>query len=120
MQENNDIKLEQKGEATIMNIRGDITSFSETLLTDSYRKVVEQGARKIILNFDKDAYINSGGIALLIQIMYQMRENKQNAAISGLSEHFKKIFNMVGITKFAKIFDTVDDALEGMEGSLSL
>jgi anti-anti-sigma factor len=120
MQENNDIKLEQKGEVTIMNIRGDITSFSETPLTDSFQKAVAQGARKIILNFDKDAYINSGGIALLIQIMYQISENKQDAAITGLSDHFKKIFNMVGITKFAKIFDTVDQALEGMGDSLSL
>ena len=114
MQENNVIRLEQLGEVTIMNIRGDITSFSEIPLKDSYRKVVDQDARKIILKFDKEAYINSGGIALLIQIMYQIKENKQIAAITGISDHFKKIFNMVGITKFASIFDTVENALEGL------
>ena len=118
MQEKNEIKLEQQGETIVMNIRGDVTSFSEIPLKDAYQKVLDQKARKIILNFDKDAYINSGGIALLIQMMYQMRENKQSAAIAGISEHFKKIFNMVGITKFANIFDTVENALEDLGGGV--
>ena len=118
MQEKNEIKLEQQGETIIMHIRGDVTSFSEIPLKDAYQKVLDQKARKIILNFDKDAYINSGGIALLIQMMYQMRENKQSAAIAGISEHFKKIFNMVGITKFANIFDTVENALEDLGGGV--
>ena len=116
MQENNAIRLEQQGEVIILNIRGDVTSYSEIPLKGSYQKVVDQNARKIIFKFDKDAYINSGGIALLIQIMHHTKENKQMAAITGLSDHFKKIFNMVGIIKFAKIFDSVEDALEGMGG----
>ena len=118
MKEKNEVKLEQKGEVTIMNIRGDVTSFSEMPLKESYRKLVEQNAWKIILKFDQDAYINSGGIALLIQMMHQMRENKQSTAISGISEHFKKIFNMVGISKFAHIFDTVENALEDLGGGV--
>jgi len=31
-----------------------------------------------------------------------------------LPDHFKKIFNMVGITKFAKIYNTREEALEGL------
>ena len=116
MQENNEIRLERQGEVIIMNIRGDVTSYSEIPLKDSYQKVVDQNARKIILKFDKDAYINSGGIALLINMLYQVRENKQVAAITGLSDHFKKIFNMVGITKLANIHDSMDKAFEGLGG----
>jgi hypothetical protein len=31
-----------------------------------------------------------------------------------LSDHFKKIFSMVGITRFAEIHETVENALEVM------
>jgi hypothetical protein len=31
-----------------------------------------------------------------------------------LSDHFKKVFNMVGITKFATIYPTLQDALSAM------
>jgi anti-anti-sigma factor len=112
MQHNNEIKLKKQGEVTIFDIRGDLTSFSETSLNEAYQKANDQDARRILLRFGEDAYINSGGIALLIQLMAQIKKNNQFVAITGLSEHFKKIFNMVGIAKFAKIYDTVEAALE--------
>ena len=116
MKENTDIKLQQQGDITIMNIRGDITSYSESIFKAAYQQALDQDARKIILKIEKFAYINSGGIALIIQTLYKIKENKQFAAIAGVSPHFKKIFKMVGITKFAGIFDTVAEAIEEMEG----
>ena len=63
---------------------------------------------------EKEAYINSGGIAVLIQILAQTRRNGQRVGITGISEHFKKIFKMVGITKFAEIFDSPDAATQAL------
>ena len=116
MQSNNEIKLEQHGEVIILDVRGDITSLSEIFFKEAYQKALDQKAQKIIFKIEKDAYINSGGISLIIQTLYRMQENKQIAAIAGISEHFKKIFGMVGITKFAKIYDTVDTALQALGG----
>lgn len=114
MQHDTEIKLEKQGEVTIFDIRGDLTSFSETCLNDAYQTANEQDARRIVLKIKEDAYINSGGISLLIQLMAQIKRNNQFVVITGISEHFKKIFNMVGITKFAKIYDTVEAALAEM------
>jgi len=116
MKENTDIKLQQQGDVTILNIRGDITSYSESIFIEAYRQALEQDARKIIFKIEKYAYINSGGIALIIQTLYKIRENKQIAAIAGVSPHFKKIFNMVGIAKFAGIFGDLSEALEDLKG----
>jgi len=111
MQQSNEIKLESHGSVTIMDIKGDITAFSEPFLNESYQKANDQGASKILLKIDKDSYINSGGIAVLIQILAQTKKNNQVIGITGISEHFKKIFHMVGITKFAKIHTSLDEAL---------
>jgi anti-anti-sigma factor len=110
----NEVHIESQGTVTIFNIRGDITAFSESSFRDAYRKANEQGAVKILLKIEKEAYINSGGIAVLIQILAQTRRNDQRVAITGLSEHFKKIFKMVGITKFAEIFDSPDAAIQAL------
>ncbi|MGW8302967.1 MAG: STAS domain-containing protein [Desulfobacterales bacterium] len=114
MQEVNEIKLETQGAITIMDIQGDVTAFSEPFLNDAYQNASSQGAGKILLKFDSNAYINSGGIAVLIQVLAQTRKNDQVIGITGISEHFKKIFHMVGITKFARIYDSLDDALAQM------
>ena len=113
-QHSNEINLEQRGAITLFDIRGDLTSFSEPFLSEAYRNASTQGADKILLKIDKEAYINSGGIAALIQILAQSKRNNQNIGITGVSAHFKKIFSMVGITKFADIHDTVESAIEMM------
>ena len=113
-QHTNEIQLETQGAVTVLDIKGDITAFSESSLGDAYRQANEQGAGKLLLKIEKEAYINSGGIAVLIQILAQTRRNNQQVAISGISEHFKKIFNMVGITKFAEVFDTMEAAIAAL------
>jgi anti-anti-sigma factor len=114
MQEVNEIKLETQNAVTIMDIQGDVTAFSEPFLNEAYRNASDQGAQKILLKFDTNAYINSGGIAVLIQVLAQTQKNNQVIGIAGISDHFQKIFHMVGITKFAKIFNSVEDALQQM------
>jgi anti-anti-sigma factor len=113
-QHSNEINLEQRGAITLFNIRGDLTSFSEPFLSEAYQSANEQGAGNILLKIDKEAYINSGGIAVLIQILALSKRNNQNIGITGVSDHFKKIFRMVGITKFADIHESVETALEVM------
>jgi len=114
MQNKNDIKLEKHGAVMLLDIEGDITAFSEPFLNEAYKNANDKGAGKILLKVGNDAYINSGGIAVLIQILAQTKRNNQNIGITGLSDHFQKIFNMVGITKFATIHSTVEDALEAL------
>jgi len=113
-QHNNEIDLVTQGAVTVLNIKGDITAFSESSLGEAYRTASERGAGKLLLKIEREAYINSGGIAVLIQILAQTRRKNQRVAITGISDHFKKIFTMVGITKFAEIFDSVDLAINAL------
>ena len=118
MAQENEILLEQLGDVTLFDIRGDVTILSESFLYDAYEDANNRGANKILLKFEKNAYINSGGISVLIQLLAKTQQNSQQIGITGLSDHFKKIFNMVGITKFAKIYNSVEEALAQMsEGS---
>jgi anti-anti-sigma factor len=114
MEQNNEIRIEQIDTVTLLDIKGDVTAASEQSLNEAYKNANNQGTNKILLKFDEGAYINSGGIALLIQLLSETNKNNQVVAITGLSDHFKKIFSMVGITKFAKIYNTRDEALESM------
>jgi anti-anti-sigma factor len=114
MTQANEIVLEQLGDVTLLDIQGDITILSESFLNDAYADANSRGAGKILLKFEKTAYINSGGISVLIQLLAQTEQHDQKIGIIGLSGHFTKIFNMVGITKFAKIYATREDALKAM------
>ena len=115
MQKKNEIKLERKKDITLLHIQGDITAHSESDINEAYRTAnANEPVQKFLIRFDEEAYINSGGIAVLIQILTQTRKGNQQISITGLSDHFKKIFGMVGITKFADIYDSIEDAVKSM------
>jgi anti-anti-sigma factor len=118
MEHKNDIKLDRQNDISIMKIQGDITAQSEPHINEAYKELLEQGPTQIIIiEFEEDAYINSGGIAVLIQILAQTQKNNQQIGITGLSDHFKKIFGMVGITKFASIYDSLEEGFQAMSAS---
>jgi anti-anti-sigma factor len=117
MELQNQIIIEKHGTVTLFDIKGGVTSTSESCFREAYGNPDIQKTERILLVFDKDAYINSGGIAVLIQLLAETKRNEQTIAITGLSDHFRKIFNMVGITKFAQSYGSVEEGLEGLSGS---
>jgi anti-anti-sigma factor len=111
---NKDIRVSSSGkdDVSILNIKGDVTANSGAAIEEAYQKVSAGGAKKILLYFDEDEYINSGGIAILIGIASESIKTAQKIRITDLSSHFQKIFNMVGLTKYTEIFPTEELALK--------
>jgi anti-anti-sigma factor len=107
-----EISISKKDGVSIINIKGDVTAITGEAIEDAYQKVSTDGAKKILLYFDKDGYINSGGIAILIGVASESRKKEQKIRITGLSSHFQKIFDMVGLTKYTEIFQTEELALK--------
>ncbi len=108
---NNHITLTRLYDVTIFDIQGDMTAFSESRFNEAYLKASGEETRKILFNFKHDTYINSAGIAIFIQIIAQTIKRNQLIGITGLSKHFVKIFNLLGITKFAKVHNDIPSGM---------
>jgi len=112
MNKNIEISISDKGGVSIITIKGDVTAITGSAIEAAYEKVSSAGVKKILLYFDKEGYINSGGIAVLIGIASESRKKEQVIRITGLSDHFQKIFYMVGLTKYTELFPSEDLALK--------
>ncbi len=89
---------------TILSFTGDISSTSKDVILESYGKVPAE-TKLILLDFTGVEYINSSGIAVIIQLLLQASKSGQHKiGIFGLSAHFAKVFNMVGVAKYATLF----------------
>ncbi|NIR51907.1 STAS domain-containing protein [candidate division KSB1 bacterium] len=113
MQQSAEVETRIKNGVGIMDISGDVTSFSEKVLQEAYDEFTEDDIKKIGLNFEQVSYINSAGMAIIISILTQSRKKGQTLRAWGLTEHFQKIFDMVGITKYMDHFDSESEALKG-------
>jgi anti-anti-sigma factor len=105
-----EISVRSEGDGSVIAINGDVTAVTGQPIEDAYHRATAAGAKKIVLVFAGDCYINSGGIAILIGILSETRKHEQVVRMTGLSQHFQKIFAMVGITKYAKLFPSEDAA----------
>jgi anti-anti-sigma factor len=103
-------------EATVIDLVGDVTTFAEEAINQAYHSASSDGATNIIFNFRENDYINSAGIAILIGVVTEARKRDQKLLITGLSAHFQKIFRMVGLTQYADLYPTVDEALASLNG----
>ncbi len=100
--------------ASVLRFEGDIASTSKEAVIGTYQALPKETAKLVLLDFTKVDYINSSGIALIIQLMIEAANAGQKVAAFGLSAHFTKVFTMVGITKYASLFPTQAEALAGL------
>ncbi len=107
-----EISTRQKGDVSVIDIKGDVTATTGQPIEDAYHSVTAAGAKKILMAFAADCYINSGGIAILIGILSTSKKKGQAVRMTGLTAHFQKIFAMVGLTKYTQIHPSEDAALK--------
>ncbi|MFQ6116582.1 MAG: STAS domain-containing protein [bacterium] len=113
MEQTTRVKTRVQDKIGIMDISGEVTSVSEKVIQDAYEKFTTDGLKRIGLNLDQVSYINSAGMAIIIGILTQSRKRGQTLRAWGLSEHFQKIFSMIGITKYMDHFGSEAEALKG-------
>ena len=99
---------------TILRFEGDIASTSKDAVLGAYQALPKATAKLILLDFTKVDYINSSGIALVIQLLIEASNSGQKVHAFGLSAHFTKVFTMVGITKYAQLFPDQPAALAAL------
>jgi anti-anti-sigma factor len=87
---------------TVLRFTGDITSASKTAVLGTYQSI-PAATKRILLDFSTVDYLNSSGIALVIQMMIAASKASQTVMTFGLKPHFQKVFTMVGITKYTSL-----------------
>ena len=108
-----DIKVSasHRGSVVIISIQGDVTADTGEVVASMYQRDSVVDSPKILLRFDKDCYINSGGLATFIDIAAEGRNKNQKINVCGLSDYFQKIFHMVGLTRWILVFTTEEEAM---------
>lgn len=96
----------------VIDIEGEITSFSEQEISGAHEKAGE-GAIAVILNFGGLDYMNSGGIGLLVTTLIRAQRSGHALRAYGLSDHYRQIFSLTRLDEAIGIYDNEDTAVAG-------
>ena len=97
--------------ASIIDIEGEVSAFAEDVLMEAYAEASTPTTRTIILNFSRLEYMNSSGIGLLVTLLIRVNRQKQRLLAYGLSDHYRRIFELTRLNEAIGIYETEADVL---------
>ena len=98
----------------VIELRGDIDGAGRDALTTAYEEAPRGG--RLLLDFAAVDYINSTGIALIVGLLARARAEQRPVAASGLSDHYRQIFEITRIADFMTILS--NNGTPQQEGAL--
>jgi anti-sigma B factor antagonist len=99
----------------VVDLRGDIDAPGEAALEGAYHSAAAGGAGLIVLNFCGVDFINSKGIALIVEFLMRAGRSGQRVLAYGLSDHFRGIFEITRLSDYIGIYQDEASALSAAD-----
>jgi anti-sigma B factor antagonist len=98
---------------SVVDLAGDIDIAADQRLRDAYAEAAAAGSTALLLNFERVRYINSTGIALIVELLARARRERRTITGCGLSEHYLDIFSITRLSDFMGIYADEESAARG-------
>ena len=106
------------GDVVVLDLKGKITlGEGDELLKDKVNSLVNQGHRKILLNFADVPYVDSAGLGEVVRTYTTVSRQGGSLKLLNLT---KRITDLLAITKLLTVFETFDiegDAIKSFSSS---
>jgi anti-sigma B factor antagonist len=110
-------EVRQERGGIVLDLRGEINGFAQEALDAAYAEAESNNPEAILLNFEEVDYINSTGIALIVDLLAKARVSQRRLVAYGLSDHYVEIFNITRLSDFMSVFPDEESAV--VEASVS-
>ena len=101
----------RKDRLNVLPLEGEIDLHVSPGIADSLRQMSAKKPKRLIVDLTNVTYVDSSGLAVLIEGMQNAQEYNGQFALVGLQETVHAIFEMARLDQVFQIFPTVDAAL---------
>jgi anti-sigma B factor antagonist len=109
-----DISLRQSGVATIVDVTGDITLYNSPEIRKILLELLkEKRVARVIVNMSRVKYIDSAGVASLVEGLKVSRDLKSTFALFGLSRTAREVLELTRLIKVFEVYNNEEEALQG-------
>jgi anti-anti-sigma factor len=99
-------RVHDEAGTAVIELTGDVDRDAQAALDAAYGQVGT--TESVMLDFSGVDYINSTGIAVIVDLLARVRINGQTLSARGLSEHYRQIFEITRLADFMTILDGRD------------
>jgi anti-sigma B factor antagonist len=92
-------------------LEGEIDLHVSPRIAAALNAALKEKPRNLVVDLNKVSYIDSSGLAVLIEAMQSVEKYGGKFALAGLQENVKPIFEIARLDQVFRIFPDVDSAL---------
>jgi anti-sigma B factor antagonist len=110
-----EISERTEGDVPVVAINGDIDLESSPKLRDFLKPKAAQKTPRLILDFTGVPYIDSSGLATLIEYFQSVQSSSGKLALACLSPRVKNVFEIVRLEQIFSLFPDIPSALAALK-----
>ena len=113
-----ELSARELGNATIVDVVGDITLYNSPNIRRTLLDLLRvKRSPRVIVNLEKVRYIDSAGVASLVESLKVSRDLKSGFALYGLTKTTREVLELTRLIKVFEVYDTEEEALRGKSGN---
>ncbi len=95
---------------SVVELRGNVDRDAEPALLAAWEDIRTRPAGSVVLDFSAVDYINSTGIAVIVQLLARARAEGRRLAVYGLTDHYRHVFEITRLIDFMDVYRDEDAA----------
>jgi anti-sigma B factor antagonist len=99
------IREEKVNDAAVCFLEGEVNINNTPELRKAFDGLISKGEKKVIVDFSAVTYIDSSGLATLIEMFQRLKKINGRLRFCNMEQKIKNVFE---ITKLHKLFDIAD------------
>ncbi len=109
-----DIKTENINDIALVVMAGELNMESSNSLREAFKKILKEKKKKVLVDFDKVSFIDSSGIATLIEMFQNMAKVNGRMCLCHVNKKILGVFEITKVHKLFSIFESHEEALRNL------
>ena len=104
-------QIERQEGLAIIRLAGYLSSENADGLEEAFQEIDD--ADRVLLVFRENDFITSAGLAVLFDLILPAQEHGTQLRVVQPAAHFRKVFDIVGLSQDVEVFETEEQAVAG-------
>jgi anti-sigma B factor antagonist len=108
-----EITVDEVGDIRVVRIAGNLDTQTSPVTEEQLTQLIEDGATKILLDFEKLNYISSSGLRVLLVAHKRLEGNSGQVRICNPNTMVREVFDTSGFSEIFSVYGSQAEALDG-------
>jgi anti-sigma B factor antagonist len=92
-----DVVVDQQRDRSVVRVAGELDTTTAPDLRDRLQQLYDEGERKVVIDFEDIAFIDSTGLGVLVGALKRYRKGDGDLVLSSLGNGARRVFEVTGL-----------------------